>query len=190
MRLLKASQTGSVLFLLMAFSQMAHGFFLKTYSLYGFASVRGSSWGYVGERAACNRLLMLCASVSPSNGYLCSAFTVWNGFHTPPPVDLKVQSYRYTGFWFWCVSVPKYKGMDRTMGVVLGGEVTSEPCFLAMLKPRSLFTDFFNLVLYTHPIFPLTDFQYKHFERSQSTGNTSRKHFPNFPKGPGHPLVV
>jgi hypothetical protein len=80
--------------------------------------------------------------------------------------------------------------MDRTMGVVLGGEVTSEPCFLAMLKPRSLFTDFFNLVLYTHPIFPLTDFQYKHFERSQSTGNTSRKHFPNFPKGPGHPLVV
>lgn len=83
---------------------------------------------------------------------------------------------------------PDTKGVAT--GVELGGVITTEPCFLAMLKACFLLTDFFNLVLYTHPIFLHTDFQYKHFERSQSTGNTSRKHFSNFPTGPGHPSVV
>lgn len=42
---------------------------------------------------------------------------------------------------------PDTKGMDWAMEVALGGEVTSQLCFSAMLKPHFLLTDFFNLLL-------------------------------------------
>lgn len=85
---------------------------------------------------------------------------------------------------------PDTKGMDTAVGMVLGGEIASEPLFPADFKPWVLLTDIFSFVLKTHLFFSFADFQYKHFERSQSTGNTSRKHSMNFPTGPGHPSVV
>lgn len=189
MRLLKASQTGSMFFWLLASSQMTPGFFLKTSSLYVFASVRGSSWGWGGERDACSKLLVLFLPLYLCQMVISSVFVIWDGFHTP--VVLKAQSYRYADFRLSCVSMPRYAWKWASQwGWYWVGKLLASPAFQQCLSPAFCSQNSSTLSYALTPFFSSLIFQYKHFERSQSTGNTPRKHFPNFPTGPGQPSVV
>lgn len=50
------------------------------------------------------------------------------------------------------------KGMDTAEGIILGGEIASEPLFPAYFKPWVLLTDIFSFALKTHLFFPLLIF--------------------------------
>lgn len=50
------------------------------------------------------------------------------------------------------------KGMAIAVGMVLGGEIASEPLFPADLKPWALLTDIFSFALKTRLFFPLLIF--------------------------------
>lgn len=53
---------------------------------------------------------------------------------------------------------PDTKGMDTAIGMVLGGEIASEPLFPACFKPWVLLTHIFSFALKTPLFFPLLIF--------------------------------